>query len=686
MNQSNYTMKVSSLLPSQPRQRKKHCRLPVMLVLVFVAALTATQYGFFGPAMPLFDPTSIFKSISSFNNHRSPSQLVASGKQQSISRSTKTSHDQVPPLILMEKKFTSVNEKLSTRNKASSTRNTSNQGNVVLTAPSPAVKQTTSINSSSLSHAGVQKSLSLKETSSTSSGQIKQKLVSPLKASSSHGKEQQELSPAGKQNSFTNSTNQIKNTLLLPASRQVHAAEILQRMQRRGAMDSKMSSRDFVINHGFQRSWNPCVLECLFQAKPEKSINIVLIGGSSSARPGNTCNATTDGKLSGRYSDILQERLYTDTFAEANQGKSLFRIFNRAQGGTTSTCSALLLDSLVDPHTTDVLIWEFLINDDERGGIAEQVRKLDFWLTRVKALFAHVEKPPPAIIILCLWGRRALTTKLFTESASLDLNPLGYTGDLIDSYRKLNWDIAVLNVAAAVNMTQVVFDPKWLLDDWHHPACGGLGLIADMLQYALYSNLAKECSIDTAGHCGTRAAQQPSIPPHAITRGRYEQQWGQLWTDLFSEDSLIGSLSPWQPHIANATNLLVENLDHVWNWPKVLTGRALVGREDRKYAFHLPLCDKNSPLRFTLQDPNFKWLGLGSGKELVLSINNVTIPGSQSPWGGGFIKQWILLSEHVKKADKYTISLCSSRKIHDQFSILPLLVGVSVPVPNDSNV
>ena len=63
-------------------------------------------------------------------------------------------------------------------------------------------------------------------------------------------------------------------------------------------------------------------------------------------------------------------------------------IRNMAQGGTTTYIASLLMDEWMDVHQTDLIIWEFLVNDDaDGGGEEEQVRKLDLWLTRVHAHF-----------------------------------------------------------------------------------------------------------------------------------------------------------------------------------------------------------------------------------------------------------------------------------------------------------
>jgi len=137
-------------------------------------------------------------------------------------------------------------------------------------------------------------------------------------------------------------------------------------------MDYEFSSRDYVLKHGFPRTWGPCALERVLQTKRANMITeleVVVLGGSASARPGNNCTTTLAGTniedlRSGRYSSLLQQRFDDQIdYYENQKGPTIrFQIQNRAQGAQTSTTNALLLDEMIDPNTADVVIWEFLLN------------------------------------------------------------------------------------------------------------------------------------------------------------------------------------------------------------------------------------------------------------------------------------------------------------------------------------
>ena len=98
-------------------------------------------------------------------------------------------------------------------------------------------------------------------------------------------------------------------------------------------------------------------------------LELVVLGGSASSRPGDDCAWTQEeGKRAGRYSSLLQQRLQEETANATSQtsandsdGHSI-DVINRAQGSTESSINALLLDEVVDPNTTDIIVWEYLIN------------------------------------------------------------------------------------------------------------------------------------------------------------------------------------------------------------------------------------------------------------------------------------------------------------------------------------
>ncbi|CAB9504921.1 expressed unknown protein [Seminavis robusta] len=477
------------------------------------------------------------------------------------------------------------------------------------------------------------------------------------------------------------------------ASLQSSFNNALQAMVQRGAMNSNISSRDQVLQHGFPRLWEPCVLLERLLVANNKTLEVVVLGGSASARPARDC--TVEQEMPAQYSNLLQQRLSTmHSSSDDDDTLPKFRIINRAQGSMSSTTNALLMDQLIDPLTTDVIVWEFYINDEcgaQGGGPSEQVRKLEFWLTRVQAIFAQAGRPPPPIILLYLWPKGAGNRLKRNETNTLKkVDPKGSLLVIDDHSYYRGWDIAVLNVAAAVDTSTVLANPSLLFDDAHHPSCTGVNLIADMLQHVFVTNLAAEqCSTTTTNGKIQQQHKRDGYgrPPHV---GNMDSRWELLWTDLFRQNARLGSLTAWEPRIHhNASNLQVENMAEIYHWPnKTLVGKANPGRQDRKYAFVLPTCQTQEPLNITLLEPNLKWLGMSlTGNHIWLSLNHnkpVKLPEPDTSWNFAnvFINQWIPVRQEVGEADKYVLSLCSSDS--ESIAYFQHLVGVSIPNDSDS--
>ena len=158
--------------------------------------------------------------------------------------------------------------------------------------------------------------------------------------------------------------------------RQQYAQQLLQSMDERKAFETTFSNRRDTLQQGFLRSWEPCVLERIIQQKEmllgtnntsSRSLNVVVVGGSASARPANKCQLPNNVSTSGRYSDRLEWNLQKEHPVERRDSGSYnifphFQVFNRAQGTCGSTVNAILIDNLIEASTTDVVIWEFLIN------------------------------------------------------------------------------------------------------------------------------------------------------------------------------------------------------------------------------------------------------------------------------------------------------------------------------------
>ena len=176
---------------------------------------------------------------------------------------------------------------------------------------------------------------------------------------------------------------------------------------------------------------------------------------------------------------------------------------------------------------------------DHHGDLAEQTRKLDFWLTCVKRHFQAAKLPPPAILLNYLWTFNA--NGIAKKGWSIDVKPMTYAGELIDAYRDIGWDIAAVHVGAAVNITRLKKQTTELFDDMHHPSCTGVKFIADLLQHVFYSNLATQCTANSFPKRWERHTTTNSlIPPHATLTGNIinSTRWTQLWRDIFREKML----------------------------------------------------------------------------------------------------------------------------------------------------
>lgn len=481
-----------------------------------------------------------------------------------------------------------------------------------------------------------------------------------------------------------------------PDNIQQSARLMLKKMEERGAMNTPVSSRNATLvqnyHRVFPRVFEPCLLQRLFQNKDK--IKITVTGGSTAARPGLRCtNNGTTNPHGGRYSNLLEKGLREDSNSQLQQ----WEVVNMGQGGEVTTRGALFLDGYFDVKNTDLIIWDYFINDDAithngKGGRPEQVRMLDFWLTRVYAHFQPASPPP--IVLLYLWEFKAAQKLKENQIQTLDQKPMNYLGDLIDSYRALGWDIAVVNVPAAVNITQLKKNVRVLFDDSHHPSCQGTHLIADLLEHALLSNLAPGCPLQELPNA-TNNQTKVSLPHHTHRIPAGENP--QLWKDLFNPQARVGSFSAFEPRLLpDHSNLHISNNTHFGknyysSWPKVLSGKADPSREDRKYGYHIPACKgSNITMDLALQEPDLKWLGLaleGSASfEVTLNGRLVAPTPATERWGGPPISHWIRIQQPAKE---HVLTIChKNKKPPPQRSTsepnLQYLVTVSLPRANST--
>lgn len=419
----------------------------------------------------------------------------------------------------------------------------------------------------------------------------------------------------------------------------------------------------------------------------------------------------------GRYSNLLQEHLQNDW-----DGTIDWHVTNMAQGAEVSAQGALFFDSTIDKDRTDVIVWDYSINDSSnQGGTQEEVRKLDFWLTRLRQYYD--DTPPPPIVLTYLWPHRAGIRLSRGLIDTLDKQPLTYLGDLLDAYRGLGWDIALVNLGAAVDVPALQRNFRLLFDDSAHPGCGGTQLLADMLQYTLLHNLAQDCPSNLLGQRGELLPSLPTPP---------ETPWPDLtttlpdlWVDLFDSRAVIGSFSAWVPRVENGHSNLnwtihdyIHPNDNTSSWPlETLDMHTQASREDKKYGYRLTRCSENQPLTITLHEaPDLKWLGLalrGSGG-IRLEINRQPIHNLRDhqvqkwDYGQQFLTHWIPILENIQQSPNtnatnanttatttfYELSFCHANTYTQQQILrepptqelpnLQYLIGVSLPSPSSA--
>jgi len=345
-----------------------------------------------------------------------------------------------------------------------------------------------------------------------------------------------------------------------------------------------------------------------------------------------------------------------------------FNVINMAQGASDTVWNALMLDELVDAanllHGADVLIVEYGIND-ALGGTTKQPRRTDehlaqmmnFWLWRVWSLFRNeAGRDPPPILFVYLWDAdvyRATTTiedssQLFpgyeiNRDKLLHRKGLGQTSwmaqhAVLEYYRNLGWSIGAINVGAIVNATVVADNPGTLLDDKHHPNCEGMHVITAMIRHALYTDLT-HCSATDDSRSKEQQRQRTMDPalfrPMNMESNNNKSRSqnspsAKLLHTLLDKNVTVGSIMEWEPNVGSSSLVLgtdseVFNASHV---EEDVGTKSYPWRADRKQSFTLPLCPsvpgysdneaveamtsyQETPIHFTLLEPNLKWIGIG---------------------------------------------------------------------------
>ena len=417
---------------------------------------------------------------------------------------------------------------------------------------------------------------------------------------------------------------------------------------------NSLSSLGLVRRKGYPWQWDKCTLNSTVlqsskslsptSSSNNKLINLVLVGGSPSARTGFNCTLSP-GNNKGRYSDILNVRLQDELLA---YGKSSlhFRVSNMAHGGSSTFWNLLMLDQLVHTRDTDVLVWEYAVNDASgRSGPprseGNMVAEMNLWFWRV---WKHFDGKPPPVILVYLWDASILEN--LEEDGKIPQRAFKAHSRVLEHYRSFGWQIAGINVGGAINATYAHRNIRDMVDDDNlHPSCQCEKFIAGLIRFVLYSDLETCTSQQLA-----QLQQQQSL---GTLQNVVPMPMGQPFTqknkkparDLFRKDIVVGSKMNWEPNLeySRLSMLSVGNVSI-----KADVGSKIVAsRADRKKSYALPLCPET--VDFRIDNPNLEWLGVRFGKS-DFNITQYYING-------------INVRHHPLISDKYSVPFDSQHKV-----------------------
>jgi hypothetical protein len=524
---------------------------------------------------------------------------------------------------------------------------------------------------------------------------------------------------------------------------------------------SPLTSPEQVLSQSFPLNWwKPCLLsERILQNiqnnhDVDSVVRVTVVGGSLSSWCPNSCQ---------RYSDVLQAQLLDDAKMhkelhhpndkdidddEAPFLLSHFEVVNMAQGGSTSVDNGFLLEQFLqgDFVGVQILVWEFSVNDrvpwqmwnaPVEEQIAVETQRLKFWLNRVESLFAAHNESVPPIILLYPWeygvGVKAGSELLEHGLASVTLD---HHQRLLDGFHnRPGWNIQVIHLGAAINRTAFLRDRNVLVADQHHPSCWGSQLIADAIQYAIYTSLAENCPTSAydgttiegttsqgttnvttiSSHGATITPNAPSKIPLVPGRQGLHQL---LLDDAINTQVHLRSLSRWVPQLASNASDLHASITMLNNslfkidkpgreeptMELLYADKVSTTRKDRKWSFVIPTCkDDNrqnatSWLEVGLNEPELVWIGLSLKQppsvQLTVTLNASPIqPVTMAPTiPGNWIvvdtfQSWIFLPQALPgwKAERplgnLTLGLCCQ---HSYPVYLNHIVGVLVSDSDES--
>jgi hypothetical protein len=272
-------------------------------------------------------------------------------------------------------------------------------------------------------------------------------------------------------------------------------------------------------------------------------------------------------------------------------------VSNMGHGNRGSMFTAPQLDSFV-PSNTDIILWEFSINDEfrrpgkvaDRPNSADGVLPISYFLAKAMAL-----PNPPIVILSYLWNYPMLPRPV---------------GSVFAHSKKAR--SAFPNVLGYVNLAEVVTggmqskDYHYILRDTHHPSLWGNKLWGHLLAHTLLNSFKYV-------EKGAPVPTLPALPPiealgnldaDLCGRDREKQMtfvFDTVWPLMVQRSPPI-SYTEILPRLPQDVNSIMQHLSHMKNSEQSDTdvemlGKASGGREDRQNVRLIPQCTADGQLK-----------------------------------------------------------------------------------------
>lgn len=345
---------------------------------------------------------------------------------------------------------------------------------------------------------------------------------------------------------------------------------------------------------------------------PPRSVVLCSNGGSATAGGGDIRNSSRWDVVFDSMIQFTREQHLLESDPARAPAVTL-KLVNRAHGFRGSLHSAFLMHSFL-PMETNILIWEFSINDVFGTDCAEINNTFVSWLNQVARYFS----PPPLVIVAYIWSRG------FPRSPTHD-----QVADVVwkcHQHLASQYDFVVgsVSLSSYLNHLNVSFPTlrQSFVADKHHPNRMGHLILAYLL-WDLVTNKERTKALASVGSiaiktfaAGTRLASFPNFTCHRTPEAKNkvvtllnEKYAVASWTidEPRNLQHQIGMIYPQLVNISQSSNKLgpysmntTDPTSTTRQMSPMLQGRASELRSDRQYALPLPCCSTGERLSFDL--------------------------------------------------------------------------------------